>query len=66
MKIRHKLLILLLTVSLLPVLMTVFLTRFSIKRLSAQISNDIQTKEFQDVTEGIAVHVHNYREAVTG
>jgi sigma-B regulation protein RsbU (phosphoserine phosphatase) len=66
MKIRSKLLALLLLVSLVPVLAVVLLTRFSIRRLSAQISNDIQTKEFQDVTEGIAVHVHNYREAVMG
>ncbi|MHC5089657.1 MAG: SpoIIE family protein phosphatase [Planctomycetota bacterium] len=66
MKIRHKLLILLLTVSLLPVLITVFLTRFSIRRLSSQISSDIETKQFQDAAEGIEVLVHNYREAVMG
>ncbi|MHC5103621.1 MAG: SpoIIE family protein phosphatase [Planctomycetota bacterium] len=66
MKIRSKLLALLLLVSLVPVLAVVLLTRFSIRRLSAQITNDIQTKEFQDITEGVAVHVHNYREAVIG
>ena len=57
MKIRHKLLVLLLLVSLVPVLITVVLTRLSIKRLSAQISRDIQAKQFQDVVEGVTVHV---------
>ncbi|MHC5120490.1 MAG: PDC sensor domain-containing protein [Planctomycetota bacterium] len=66
MKIRHKLLILLLTVSLLPVLITVFLTRYSIRRLSSQISRDIQTKELQDTMEVLSVHIHNYREAIVG
>ncbi|MHC4881221.1 MAG: SpoIIE family protein phosphatase [Planctomycetota bacterium] len=66
MKIRHKLLVLLLLVSLVPVLITVVLTRLSIKRLSAQISRDIQAKQFQDVVEGVTVHVHNYREAILG
>ena len=66
MKIRHKLLILLLTVSLLPVLITVFLTRFSIRRLSSQIASDIETKQFQDAAEGIKILIHNYREAVIG
>ena len=66
MKIRSKLLILLLTVSLLPVLAIVFLTRISIRHLSSRISNDIQTKELRDATEGLTVHVHNYREAIMG
>ena len=66
MKIRSKLLVLLLTVSLLPVLAIVFLTRISIRHLSSQISNDIQTKELRDATEGLTVHVHNYREAIVG
>ncbi|MHC4292208.1 MAG: cache domain-containing protein, partial [Planctomycetota bacterium] len=66
MKIRSKLLILLLTVSLLPVLITVFLTRFSIKRLSSQIARDIETKQFHDAAEGIKILIHNYREAVMG
>ena len=66
MKIRSKLLVLLLTVSLLPALAIVFLTRISIRHLSSQISNDIQTKELRDATEGLTVHVHNYREAIMG
>jgi sigma-B regulation protein RsbU (phosphoserine phosphatase) len=66
MKIRSKLLVLLLSVSLLPVLAIVFLTRISIRHLSSQISNDIQTKELRDATEGLTVHVHNYREAIMG
>jgi len=66
MKIRHKLLILLLTVSLLPVLITVLLTRFSIRRLSSQIAGDIETKQFRDAAEGIKILIHNYREAVMG
>lgn len=66
MKIRHKLLILLLTVSLLPVLITLFLTRYSIRRLSSKISSDIQTKEFQDTIDSASVHVHNYRQAING
>lgn len=66
MKIRHKLLILLLTVSLIPIIMTIALTRLSINRLSEQISCDIQAKEFQDVVDGVTVHVHNYREAILG
>lgn len=66
MKIRHKLLILLLTVSLLPVLITVFLTRFSIRRLSSQIAGDIQNKQFKDAEQELTVHIHNYREAIWG
>ncbi len=66
MKIQSKLLVLLLTVSLLPVLAIIFLTRISIRHLSSQISSDIQTKELRDVTEGLTVHVHNYREAIMG
>ena len=66
MKIRSKLLVLLLAVSLLPVLAIVFLTRFSIRQLSSRISRAIEAKEFQDATEGIAVHIHNYREALMG
>ena len=66
MKIRHKLLVLLLTVSLIPIFMTIVLTRLSIKRLSFQISRDIEAKEFRDAVEGISVHVHNYREAILG
>ena len=66
MKIRHKLLILLLTVSLIPIFMTIALTRLSIKRLSTKISRDIEVKEFRDAVAGISVHVHNYREAILG
>ncbi len=57
--------VILLAVSLLPTLAIVFLTRISVRRLSSQISNDIQSKQLTDSIHSLSIHVHNYKELVT-
>ena len=64
MKIKTKLIILLLAISLIPILSIVTLTRISVLRLSSQISDDIQNKQLNDFINELEVNVHNYKELI--
>ena len=64
MKIREKFILILLSVSLVPAIVIMMMTRISIKRLTDKISGGVVQKQIDDTVEGLQILVDNYHQMI--